>query len=220
MVDVTAKAATTLSAVPVDDLVSFPFGADRRVAASWFKRLFDAVIAFVVLLLFCPLLLTIAVATRLESGESALVSQKRTGFRGRVFTLYRFRTSVLAEPSDRPQRPQTTFVGQMLLALSLDELPQIWNVLRGDMSLVGPRPHDVADDEINVRLVDRYAERFRARPGLTGLSQISGLRGEAHQVELMRERIAADNRYIENWSFALDLAILARTATVLRDHQV
>ena len=112
------------------------------------------------------------------------------------------------------------FVELVVRVLCLDELPQLWNVLKGDMSLVGPRPHEVSDDEAYVGLIGRYVERFRARPGLTGLAQISGLRGEANAVELMRERIAADNSYIDNWSFALDVTILVRTAAVLRDHQV
>ena len=220
MIEVVAKLGVEMPGAPIDVVLKHPFGAADRVAASWLKRVFDIVVACLVLLLFCPLLLVIVIAIRLETGESALVSQRRTGYRGRIFTLYRFRTFSTGGEADPLRRVQLTFVGRMLLALSLDELPQLWNVLKGDMSLVGPRPHEVSDDQAYVGLIGRYVERFRARPGLTGLAQISGLRGEANAVELMRERIAADNSYIDNWSFALDVTILVRTAAVLRDHQV
>lgn len=209
-----------MSVTPISDVVSYSFGVVDRVAASWTKRLFDIAVAILVLLLFCPLLVAITISIRVETGESALVSQRRTGYRGRIFTLYRFRTQATADVERQNASQPPTIVGQLLLALSLDELPQVWNVLKGDMSIVGPRPHEVSDDEAYVSRINRYAERFRARPGLTGLAQVSGLRGEANAVELMRERIAADNFYIEQWSFALDLTILARTATVLRDQQV
>lgn len=199
----------------MNDLGVPPPRAESRAATSLLKRLFDVAVALLVLLLFCPLLLVVAIAIRIETGESAFVSQSRSGYRGSVFTLYRFRTHTSAEAS--LSHPKLTTVGRLLLALSLDELPQVWNVLRGDMSLVGPRPHEVADDEIFTDRIGRYADRYQARPGLTGLAQVSGLRGEANAVQLMHDRIAADNFYIENWSFALDLTILARTAAVLRD---
>lgn len=220
MSETTTKLGGDISATPISDVVSYPYGVVDRVAASWTKRLFDVVVAILVLLLFCPLLVAIIIAIRVETGQSALVSQRRTGYRGQIFTLYRFRTQASAEVMQSVANLQATVVGQLLLALSLDELPQVWNVLKGDMSIVGPRPHEVSDDEAYVGRINRYAERFRARPGLTGLSQVSGLRGEASAVQLMRERVATDNFYIEHWSFALDLTILARTATVLRDQQV
>lgn len=206
-------------ATAADEVVPLLSPVVHPVAASWTKRLFDTAVALLILLLFFPLLLLLAISISVETGESAFVSQQRTGYRGRVFTLYRFRTQATADATSGRPATRPTLIGQILLALSLDELPQVWNVLKGDMSIVGPRPHDVSDDEAYVRRIARYVDRFRARPGLTGLAQVSGLRGDARAMKLMRERVEADNFYIENWSFTLDLTILARTAAVLRDPQ-
>ena len=113
-----------------------------------------------------------------------------------------------------------TAIGGLLRRLSLDELPQFVNVLLGHMSLVGPRPHALAHDTQYGEVIPAYVDRFRAKPGLTGLAQVNGLRGEIQDLRCMRDRIAADNLYIESWSLGLDIAILAKTALIIfRDPQ-
>jgi lipopolysaccharide/colanic/teichoic acid biosynthesis glycosyltransferase len=106
-------------------------------------------------------------------------------------------------------------VGALLRKLSIDELPQLWNVLKGDMSIVGPRPHALAHDEYYGALIPTYAARFRAKPGLTGYAQVNGFRGEIRDTRCMSDRVAADNSYIEEWSPALDMAILLRTVPLI-----
>jgi len=195
------------------------------VARSAAKRALDVVGALVALLLFLPLMLAIAVAVRVETGGPVIFRQRRTGHRGQVFTIFKFRTMTVAEDSHGVRQAtrndaRVTAVGGLLRKLSLDELPQILNVLRGDMSLVGPRPHALAHDEAFGAVIEDYDGRFRTRPGLTGLAQVNGLRGEIHGLQDMAARVAADNSYIDQWSLALDLAILARTAAVIfRDPQ-
>ena len=174
--------------------------------------------AALALLLFLPLLLLIAAAIRAESPGEVLFRQTRTGLRGRRFTILKFRTMRPAAANDAQVRqasrgdPRVTRVGRVLRKLSLDELPQLLNVLQGEMSLVGPRPHALSHDAVWAERVPGYANRFAAKPGLTGLAQVRGLRGEIHDEESLRRRIAADIEYIETWSFAGDLKLLALTA--------
>ena len=108
-----------------------------------------------------------------------------------------------------------TAIGGLLRKLSIDELPQLWNVLKGDMSVIGPRPHALAHDDYYGALIPTYAARFRARPGLTGFAQVNGFRGEINDPQGMRDRVAADNSYIEAWSPMLDVAILLRTVPLI-----
>ncbi|MFZ5720360.1 MAG: sugar transferase [Pseudomonadota bacterium] len=200
--------------------VAFLPSAPSDVATSAGKRALDIAGAAFALLLFLPLLLCIALAIRLESGGPAIFKQRRTGYRGRIFTIYKFRTMTVAEDcADVRQATRddarVTPLGGLLRKLSLDELPQFLNVLKGDMSLVGPRPHALAHDGHYGDLIPAYVDRFRAKPGLTGLAQVNGLRGEIHAIDCMRDRVAADNLYIDSWSLGLDLAILAKTALII-----
>jgi exopolysaccharide biosynthesis polyprenyl glycosylphosphotransferase len=190
------------------------------VATSFGKRLLDIAGASFALLLFLPLLLTVAMMIRLESGGPAIFKQRRTGYRGRIFTIYKFRTMTVAEDCANVRQAtkgdaRVTPLGAVLRKLSIDELPQFLNVLKGDMSLVGPRPHALAHDEHYGQLVTTYVDRFRTKPGLTGLAQVNGLRGEIQDLRCMRDRVAADNLYIDSWSLGLDVAILAKTALVI-----
>lgn len=195
------------------------------VARSFGKRAIDILGALVALWVFLPLLLCIAVAVRLESSGPVIFRQRRTGHQGRIFTIYKFRTMTVTEDCSNVKQAtkgdaRVTAVGAVLRKLSLDELPQFLNVLRGDMSLVGPRPHALAHDGHYGDLIPAYVDRFRAKPGLTGLAQVNGLRGEIQDIRCMRNRIAADNLYIDSWSLGLDIAILAKTAMVIfRDPQ-
>jgi putative colanic acid biosysnthesis UDP-glucose lipid carrier transferase len=195
------------------------------VATSSAKRLLDVAGALLALILFLPLMLLIALLIRVESGGPAIFRQRRTGHQGRAFTILKFRTMTVAEDCEGVRQAtrgddRVTPVGALLRRLSLDELPQILNVLKGDMSLVGPRPHAIAHDEHYADLIPSYNDRFRAKPGLTGLAQVNGLRGEIFELRGMADRVAADNAYIDAWSLRQDLAILARTLVVIfRDPQ-
>jgi putative colanic acid biosynthesis UDP-glucose lipid carrier transferase len=192
----------------------------KPVATDPLKRGFDVVASAVALFLFLPLLVLVMTLIKLESPGPAVFRQRRTGYRGKVFTIYKFRTMTVTE--DHGQLVQATkgdarvtAMGALLRKLSIDELPQLVNVLRGDMSIVGPRPHALAHDEYYGALIPTYAARFRARPGLTGYAQVNGFRGEIRDTRGMSDRVAADNSYIEAWSPTLDLAILARTVPLI-----
>jgi len=194
--------------------------APTTVANHPVKRLLDVSIAGFALLLFLPLLLMVMLVIRLESPGQAIFRQRRTGYRGKVFTIYKFRTMTVTEDCAGIRQAtkndaRVTAVGALLRRLSIDELPQLWNVLKGDMSIVGPRPHALAHDEYYGALIPTYAARFRAKPGLTGYAQVNGFRGEICDARAMSDRVAADNCYIEDWSPALDLAILMRTVPLI-----
>jgi putative colanic acid biosynthesis UDP-glucose lipid carrier transferase len=225
MTDVAARTApSALPALRPAELEMSAF-TSSDVARSPGKRVIDILLALGALLLFAPLLVCIALAVRVESGGPVIFKQRRTGHMGRVFTIYKFRTMTVAEDNASVRQAtrgdaRVTAVGAILRQLSLDELPQLFNVLRGDMSVVGPRPHALAHDVQYGELIPTYADRFRAKPGLTGLAQINGFRGELKSADCMRGRVAADNLYIDSWSLGLDIAILAKTALMIfRDPQ-
>jgi putative colanic acid biosynthesis UDP-glucose lipid carrier transferase len=187
-----------------------------RVAVDPCKRALDVVASALLLLLFAPLLLLAALLVKLESPGPALFRQTRGGLGGARFQILKLRTMHCRE--DGPELTQAqrgdnriTRIGRLLRASSIDELPQLLNVLRGDMSLVGPRPHAAAHDEYyGVRIPDYYA-RYQARPGLTGWAQVKGLRGGTETVEAMRRRVEADIEYIQTWSILKDAQIVLLT---------
>ncbi len=194
--------------------------ASYAAATHPLKRLTDIAVAGFALLLFLPLLLIVMLVIRLESPGQAIFRQRRTGYRGQVFTIYKFRTMTVTEDCAEVRQAtrndeRVTEVGALLRKLSIDELPQLWNVLKGDMSIVGPRPHALAHDEYYGALIPTYAARFRAKPGLTGYAQVNGFRGEIRDTRCMSDRVAADNSYIEVWSPALDIVILLRTIPLI-----
>jgi lipopolysaccharide/colanic/teichoic acid biosynthesis glycosyltransferase len=191
-----------------------------RVALSRRKRAFDVIVAGLALLAFLPLLVVIGTAIWMESEGPILFRQQRTGLHGRPFRIYKFRTMRVTEDgADLRQAvrgdSRVTPLGGLLRKLSLDELPQLLNVLKGEMSMVGPRPHALAHDLEWAERVPGYAARFRARPGLTGQAQVMGYRGEVANDEGLLKRIEADNDYIDRWSFGRDLALVARTVPLL-----
>ena len=184
------------------------------------ERAFDIMTSFGALLFFLPLLLTIAALVRLESTGPALFRQRRTGLNGVIFTVFKFRTMTVAEDGDTVRQAtrgdaRITPLGAILRKFSLDELPQLLNVLRGEMSLIGPRPHAVAHDETWGQLAPGYNLRFRARPGLTGYAAVCGFRGEVRELQAIVDRVEADNEYIDTWSFALDMKIIWRTVPLI-----
>jgi len=190
------------------------------VAASRRKRIFDIIMSFGALIFFLPLLLTLAALVRLETPGPALFRQRRTGLNGEIFTVFKFRTMTVAEDGDAVRQAtrgdaRVTTLGAILRKYSLDELPQILNVLRGEMSLIGPRPHAVAHDETWGALAPGYDLRFRARPGLTGYAAVCGFRGEVKELQAIIDRVDADNEYIDTWSFTLDMKILWRTLPLI-----
>ena len=208
-----------LGAVPVIDVFRKPLSDWRLLAKDVEDRVLGAAIALFIL----PLLLAVALLVRLDSPGPVLFRQKRYGFNNQEFEVWKFRTMrhEAARDATVPQAkrddPRITTLGRFLRRSSLDELPQIFNVLRGDMSLVGPRPHAVPHNEHYGRIIEEYAARHRVRPGITGWAQVNGWRGETDTVEKMQKRVEHDIYYIDNWSVGFDLQILAMTAfAVLR----
>lgn len=180
------------------------------------KRAVDLIGAGVVLLLLFPLLVLVSIAIKLDSSGPVLFRQQRLGFNGRTFNIRKFRTMSVQEDGllvvqARANDSRVTRVGRWLRRTSVDELPQLLNVLDGSMSLVGPRPHAVAHDNRFDKLVRNYGFRQRVKPGLTGWAQINGYRGETPTTDLIQRRVEYDLWYIENWSLKLDLTILLQT---------
>jgi putative colanic acid biosynthesis UDP-glucose lipid carrier transferase len=210
---VAAKASETPILAPAD-------AAPTRVAVSRRKRAFDILLSGLALLAFLPLLVLIGTAIWMESEGPILFRQQRTGLLGKPFRIYKFRTMrVLEDGADVKQAQRNdsriTPLGGLLRKLSLDELPQLLNVLKGEMSIVGPRPHALSHDAQWSQRVPAYAGRFRARPGLTGQAQVLGYRGEVANDEGLLKRIDADNAYIDGWSFTRDISLVARTVPLL-----
>ncbi len=184
------------------------------------KRMLDLAVASAALLALAPFLILVAAAMWLESGRPIIFRQRRKGFGGRPFTIYKLRTMKVMEDGDvivqaTRNDPRVTRLGAVLRKTSVDELPQLWNVIKGDMSIVGPRPHAMAHDTYYDKLIGDYAYRHHVKPGLTGWAQVNGLRGETRDVEAMAERIRHDRWYIDNWSIWLDLQVILRTALLV-----
>jgi putative colanic acid biosynthesis UDP-glucose lipid carrier transferase len=192
----------------------------KAVGCSIAKRGFDIVVALAALIFIAPMLIVAAAAIRMESGGPVFFKQRRTGYKGERFVILKFRTMRVLEDGAELRHAtrndaRVTRVGAFLRKSSIDELPQLINVLKGDMSLVGPRPHALAHDQYYSSKLSDYNLRFQARPGLTGLAQISGLRGEVDGVEFMARRVKADIDYIDRWSPALDMQIMLKTVPLL-----
>lgn len=201
-----------VGATRVVNVVTTPFLGVSGLA----KRLEDIVVASLILALIAVPLAVIALAIRLASPGPVIFRQRRYGLNGKEFEIWKFRTmSVLEDGADfvqvRPGDARVTPLGAFLRRTSLDELPQFINVLRGDMSIVGPRPHPVALDEQHRRLIPCYYFRHKIRPGITGLAQINGFRGPTDTLDKMRGRIEHDIEYIDHWSIGLDLRIILLT---------
>ncbi|WP_250452108.1 undecaprenyl-phosphate glucose phosphotransferase [Caballeronia sp. ATUFL_M2_KS44] len=181
------------------------------------KEIFDRVFALAAIIAVSPLLLGIAIAIKLTSRGPVFFRQRRKGADGRVFRIYKFRSMRLHTEQAGVVRqatrndPRVTRVGAFLRRTSLDELPQFFNVLLGDMSVVGPRPHALEHDDLYQKVVSGYIHRYRIKPGITGWAQVNGFRGETDLIEKMEGRVAHDLYYLGNWSFGLDMKIIAAT---------
>jgi putative colanic acid biosynthesis UDP-glucose lipid carrier transferase len=185
------------------------------------KRGMDICLSALVFSVTLPLMGLIAVLVKLDSPGPVLFRQQRFGFSKKPFTLYKFR-SMRCEvgddpsvPQARPNDPRVTRVGRFLRRTSLDELPQFYNVLKGDMSLVGPRPHPTSLDDKFAAVIDRYLARHHVKPGITGWAQVNGSRGETDTLDKMERRVEHDLHYIDHWSPLLDLQILCKTLVVV-----
>jgi putative colanic acid biosysnthesis UDP-glucose lipid carrier transferase len=213
-----------IAGIPVLTLSETPLTGISRLS----KAIEDKVLSFIILLLISPILLVVAIAIKLDSPGPVFFRQYRTGWNGKKFSIWKFRSMYAdqqvfetdelkqAEKND----PRITKVGAFIRKTSLDELPQLFNVFTGEMSLVGPRPHAVQHDESYSRRITDYYVRHNIKPGITGLAQVRGYRGETKDMDLMTKRIESDIEYINNWSVWLDLAILVRTTTAFTGKHV
>ncbi|MCM1336087.1 MAG: undecaprenyl-phosphate glucose phosphotransferase [Candidatus Amulumruptor caecigallinarius] len=204
---------SSLGSVPVLSLKETPL--KNRFNAG-LKRAFDFSVSLVAITILAPLVyVPVAIAIKRSSPGPVFFRQKRTGLLGREFLCYKFRTMKVNADSDKVQAtkddPRKTRVGEFLRHSSIDELPQLINVLKGDMSLVGPRPHMLAHTEQYSALIDQYMVRHAVRPGITGWAQVNGYRGQTDELWQMTGRVEHDVWYIEHWSFLLDLKIMAKT---------
>ena len=189
-----------------------------------FKAVEDRIIASIALVLLSPLMLIVAILIKLDSPGPVIFRQSRTGWNGRKFHIWKFRSMRLHQPENGEVRQATrdddriTHIGRFIRKTSIDELPQLFNVLSGKMSLVGPRPHAIEHNTDYDKRIRAYMTRHRIKPGITGLAQINGYRGETDTLEKMKKRVEFDMQYINNWSFWLDIEILLKTIpALLRD---
>ena len=184
------------------------------------KRTIDVILSGAGLIVLSPILIAAAIAIRLDSSGPALFRQTRHGFNGRPFRIYKFRTMTVMENGDvveqaKKSDKRITRVGKWLRRYSIDELPQLLNVLLGDMSLVGPRPHASAHDRHFTSVIEKYAFRHHMKSGITGWAQVHGARGETDTVDKMQRRVELDIWYINNWSIWLDFSVMIRTVLVV-----
>jgi putative colanic acid biosysnthesis UDP-glucose lipid carrier transferase len=205
MVDLLGVPAINLAASPITDLRVLP------------KRVFDRLFALAALTALSPLMIVIAVLVKLSSPGPVFFRQKRKGIDGNQFEIYKFRSMKMHKEeagkiTQATRRdPRITPVGAFLRRTSLDELPQFINVLKGEMSVVGPRPHALEHDDIYKDLVRGYMHRYRIKPGITGWAQINGYRGETDRIEKMMGRVKLDLYYMQHWTFWLDMKIVVLT---------
>lgn len=211
------RSLSSLAGVPMINIYERPLSGRKLIV----KTIEDRLGAAALLLLTAPIILIAALAVRLDSRGPAFFRQQRYGFNNNQFNVFKLRSMHADAPNSDadmrqaiPDDTRVTRVGRILRRTSIDELPQLLNVLRGEMSLVGPRPHAIAHNEQYAALLDDYLERHRVKPGITGWAQVNGLRGETRTAEMMRRRVRYDLYYIDHWSLAFDLRILVQTLFV------
>jgi putative colanic acid biosynthesis UDP-glucose lipid carrier transferase len=187
---------------------------------GWIKRNFDIIVSVLAIAMLSPILIMCAIAVKLSSAGPIIFRQKRYGLDGKEILVWKFRSMRVCDNGPVVKQatkndPRVTAVGAFLRKSSLDELPQLFNVLMGTMSLVGPRPHASAHNEQYRKLIRGYMMRHKVRPGITGLAQVHGSRGETDTIDKMETRIQLDHRYIREWSLWMDIRILFRTVGVV-----
>jgi putative colanic acid biosynthesis UDP-glucose lipid carrier transferase len=205
-----------VNGIPVVGVCESPFFGIRGLT----KRLCDILIAGAGVIAAAPLLLAAAIGVWLTTPGSIIFKQRRYGLDGQEIIVYKFRSMTVSEDGDHtytqviPGDTRVTRFGAFMRKTSIDELPQLFNVLEGSMSLVGPRPHAIAVNEQYRRLISGYMVRHKVKPGITGWAQVNGLRG-GDDLESMRRRVELDLEYLRNWSLGLDIAILLKTTTLV-----
>jgi len=204
-----------VAGVPVVAICETPFTGMN----SSIKRISDIVLATLIMIMLLPIMLVIAIAIKATSPGPIVFKQRRYGLDGEEIIVYKFRSMTVAEDGDKVTQAtkgdkRVTRVGGFLRRSSLDELPQFFNVLQGRMSIVGPRPHAVAHNELYRKQIKGYMLRHKVRPGITGWAQVNGFRGETDTLDKMEARISYDLDYLRRWSLALDLWIIVRTVKV------
>jgi len=214
-----SRATHNIGRLPLFEVLSWSL----RPEDYFLKAVVDYVLGSIALIVLLPVFAAIAIAIKLDSAGPVFFIQRRHGYNHQVIRVYKFRSMTVCEDDGvieqaRKNDRRVTRVGRFLRRTSLDELPQLINVLKGEMSLVGPRPHALVHNELYNKQVERYANRHRVKPGITGWAQVKGWRGETADNEQMRKRIEHDLWYIENWSLALDFAIMARTLLISWRH--
>lgn len=206
---------TEIAGVPVLTLSETPLIGFNKVI----KETEDIILASIIFIMILPILLAVAIAVKLDSPGPIFFRQNRAGWNGKTFRIWKFRSMYVHQDDAgkvkqaQKDDPRITRVGRFIRKTSLDELPQILNVLSGDMSLVGPRPHAIQHDEEYSKRISDYFARHHIKPGITGLAQVRGLRGETTDIDQMVQRVESDIEYINNWSVWLDITILLRTVT-------
>lgn len=223
-VDVTVCPSEVTQKLAIQDVSRFSdltlLKVQRRPINDWgnfAKSMFDVAVAGFALIALSPILLIVALGIKLGSPGPILFRQQRHGYNHKVFDVLKFRTMTVMDKGDgvvvqaKQDDARVTPLGRFLRRSSIDELPQLINVLKGDMSLVGPRPHALTHNDYYAEMLEQYANRHRVKPGITGLAQIRGFRGPTETLDKMRARVDADLEYIDTWSFWLDLRILFTT---------
>ena len=205
-----------ISGIPVVGICETPFTGTNELV----KRISDVVISCLILVLISPVLLAVAIGVKLSSPGPIIFKQRRNGLDGEEIMVYKFRSMRALDNGNVVKQatkadPRITPFGAFIRRTSLDELPQFVNVLQGRMSIVGPRPHAVAHNEEYRKLIKAYMVRHKVKPGITGWAQVNGLRGETDTIEKMKARVEYDLEYLRNWSLALDLQIIVRTARLV-----
>ena len=238
IMDVLAVLPVSVHLVPDDNAARFLNSTIIDMGATWAaelrrapltktemaaKRLFDLSLSVVAITLLSPVLLAIGLLVKMDSPGPALFFQKRNGFNGHAFEICKFRTMTVMEEGENVRQadrddPRVTRIGRWLRRLSIDELPQLINVIAGDMSLVGPRPHATCHDSEYEKLIAKYAFRHHVKPGITGWAQVNGFRGGTPRLEMMEQRIEHDIWYINNWTPWLDVKIILQTVLVSLRH--
>ena len=215
--DMRVRSLTDYSSSARQNILSVEIlGAPLSPVEQGVKRVIDVVLAAVALLLLLPIMLLTAIAIKLDGPGPVIFRQFRKGFNGQQFVMLKFRTMTVQENGSAVTQatrddPRVTSIGKLLRASSIDELPQLINVLSGEMSLIGPRPHALAHDSQFEKLLSDYAFRHHVKPGITGWAQCNGARGATPQIEQIQERVKLDLWYIKNWSLWLDFQILVKT---------
>jgi putative colanic acid biosynthesis UDP-glucose lipid carrier transferase len=207
---------TIIMGVPLVAICESPFDGNNGIS----KRIADILLSSLILMMILPLMVLIAFAVKLSSPGPIIFKQLRYGLDGKEIWIYKFRSMTVSQESELVVQavqgdPRVTKIGNLLRKTSMDEFPQFFNVLRGNMSIVGPRPHAVSHNELYRRLIKGYMIRHKVKPGITGWAQINGFRGETDTLEKMQERIKFDLDYLRNWSLFLDLYIIVKTISVV-----